>query len=103
MTLAEKLQALNQTQALASYEIASQTEKMGEKISPTYWFELSKGQKKNISANKLFALARLFNVPMRYLQDDQITSPAEAILAEAQGLSKEELNKLITQLQTALK
>jgi len=98
-SLAEKLQTHNEQTAYSPYTIAHFTKERGDQVSPTYWYGLIAGKKLNPTRRRIAALADLFKVPWRYLADDTIASPADAVIAEAETLSTDELKQVILVLQ----
>ncbi len=99
MLLEDKLKAVQGRQALDVNDIAYHTRRAGDPISPPYWYALVKGTKDNPSRRRIGALAKLFDVPWRYLADDTVDTPVEAVCAEAEALSQEELRQVIAILQ----
>ena len=85
------------------YKVAYFTGEYGSQVSPPYWYGMLKGLKDNPSRKKVGALATLFGVPWRYLADDTVNTPVEAVMAEAKTLSPEDLGQVIAQLQQHLK
>ena len=102
-TLSNKLQALNAKKEYNGYTIAHYTNERGDQVSPSYWWGLMNGKKLNPSRKRVMALADLFQVPCRYLSDDEVSTPVEAVIAETQTLSSDELKQVIDQLQQRLK
>ena len=75
------------------------TSEKGDQVSPTYWYGLVSGKKINPTRNRIAALASLFKTPWRYLADDTIAKPIDAVIAEANTLSVNELKQVIEMLQ----
>lgn len=102
MLLQDKLKVTLEENTLDVNDIAFLTGRAGEKISPPYWYALVKGTKDNPSRKRIGALATLFEVPWRYLADDEVDTPVEAVCAEAAYLSAEDLQQVIVRLQKQL-
>ncbi len=102
MALRDKLTAIHDQHPLDVYEIAYLSKQAGDQVSPPYWYALMKGTKDNPSRKRIGVLATLFDLPWRYLADDEVNTPVEAILAEASVLSLEELRQVVDVLQQRL-
>lgn len=80
-------------------EVSASTKRNGGKIGYASLRSLSYGKGgTNPSGSRVFALAKTFKVPVRYLVDDSTHSPYEAVLADMQMLTEEERTKLLKSL-----
>lgn len=93
--LSEKFNKLKDQLNLSLEEISTYTKTYGGQIRFSSLRSLTYGTGgTNPSGTKLFALAQSLNVPIRFLADDNASTPIDAVLADVQLLSAADIKRL---------
>ncbi|MEM9774853.1 MAG: hypothetical protein AAF902_09750 [Chloroflexota bacterium] len=96
--LTEKFNQKRRELNLTLEQVSAGTTKHKGRISYNSLKNLSQGTGgTNPGGNRLFALAKTLRVPVRYLVDDEVKSPYEAVRLELAALDEEDRKKLLTE------
>jgi transcriptional regulator with XRE-family HTH domain len=97
--LSKKLRELTPVEITVE-EVSVLTKQHGEQVSFTLITNIMMGRAVNPARKKIVALAKALNTPFRYLADDSIHTPLEAVLADIECLQETDVLKLITRLSS---
>ena len=98
--LPEKFTKLITCLNLTLEEVSAGTRKHGSHIRFASLKNLKHGTGgTNPSSTRILALAKTLRVPVRFLSDDTVTTPLDAVIADTSYLSSDEQCKLLAWLQ----